>query len=255
MRLAVVSDIHGNLAALAAVVADFGRRGVDRVVNLGDSLSGPLRPLETARFLMAEDWVHLAGNHERQVVTGAPGRWNPSDEFTHAQLTEAELDWMASLEHSQRLGSDVLACHGTPRSDMEYFVETVERGRPRLATPGELEERCGETDAALILCGHTHVPRSVRTRKGQLIVNPGSVGLPAYDATRPEPHVMETGSPDARYAIVEGEGRTWSASLLAVPYDHDEMSKLAAARGRDDWAHALSTGYASPNPGLQQTVR
>ena len=88
------------------------------------------------------------------------------------------------------------------------------------------------------------MPRSVRTPKGQLIVNPGSVGLPAYDATRPEPHVMETGSPDARYAIVEGEGRTWSASLLAVPYDYAEMSKLARARGRHDWAHALATGYA-----------
>lgn len=66
MRIALVSDIHGNLAALEAVAADFKRRGVDAVANLGDSLSGPLLPLETAQFLMAQDWTHLAGNHERQ---------------------------------------------------------------------------------------------------------------------------------------------------------------------------------------------
>lgn len=63
MRIAIVSDIHGNLPALEAVAGDFARRGVDLVVNLGDSLSGPLLPLETARFLMAQDWRQLAGNH------------------------------------------------------------------------------------------------------------------------------------------------------------------------------------------------
>jgi len=244
MRLAVVSDIHGNLAALDAVVQDFARRGVDAVINLGDSLSGPLRPIETARFLMAQDWVHLSGNHERQVLTGKPGEWNASDEFTHAQLTESELAWMASLSSCQRLGSDVLLCHGTPRSDTEYFLETVEGGRVRAATASEVEERLGETDAALILCGHTHVQRSVHTRKGQLIVNPGSVGLPAYEARRPEPHVVESGTPDARYALVEKCDSGWVASLLAVPYDHAAMSQLARSRHRDDWAHALTTGYA-----------
>src|SRR6188768_3668698 len=236
MRLAVVSDIHGNLAALEAVVRDFARRGVDGVINLGDSLSGPLRPLETARFLMGQDWVHLAGNHERQVLTGEPGRWNPSDEFTHAQLTDVELAWMASLTACRRLGDDVLLCHGTPRSDMEYFLETVEGGRVRAATSGEIEQRLEQADAALILCGHTHVPRSVHSRTGQLIVNPGSVGLPAYEASRPEPHVVENGTPDARYALVERRGSAWSASLLAVPYDHSAASQLARSRQRDDWA-------------------
>lgn len=61
MRIALLSDIHGNLAALEAVAADIELRGVDQVANLGDSLSGPLLPLETARFLMAQDWIHLAG--------------------------------------------------------------------------------------------------------------------------------------------------------------------------------------------------
>ena len=67
MRIALVSDVHGNLLALEAVAADIKRRGADLVVNIGDSLSGPLRPLETAQFLMAQDWINLAGNHERQI--------------------------------------------------------------------------------------------------------------------------------------------------------------------------------------------
>ena len=74
MRIAFVTDIHGNLAALEAVVADCTRRAVSRVVNLGDSLSGPLLPAETADDLMSRDWFHLAGNHERQILRHGPGR-------------------------------------------------------------------------------------------------------------------------------------------------------------------------------------
>ena len=92
MRIAIISDIHGNLPALEAVTKDIGRRGVDSIVNLGDSLSGPLLPLETAQFLMAQDWVHLAGNHERQLLTLGSGQRGPSDEFAYSQLTTKELE-------------------------------------------------------------------------------------------------------------------------------------------------------------------
>jgi predicted phosphodiesterase len=68
-RIALISDIHGNLAALEAVAADIQKRAVDCVVNLGDSLSGPLLPLETAQLLMAAGWLSLAGNHEQQLLT------------------------------------------------------------------------------------------------------------------------------------------------------------------------------------------
>jgi hypothetical protein len=65
------------------------------VVNLGDSLSGPLLPLQTARFLMAQDWLQLAGNHERQILN--PHQRGESDVYAHAQLGEAELAWLATL--------------------------------------------------------------------------------------------------------------------------------------------------------------
>ena len=97
-RIAIVSDIHGNLAALEAVLDDTRRRGVTRVVNLGDSLSGPLLPLETARFLMSRDWVQLAGNHERQLLEFAQKGGGESDAFAHAQLTPEVFEWMCTLK-------------------------------------------------------------------------------------------------------------------------------------------------------------
>ena len=69
MRLAFVSDIHGTLAALDAVIADMSHREIQCVVNLGDSLSGPLLPLETAARLQNLPWLHVAGNHERQLLS------------------------------------------------------------------------------------------------------------------------------------------------------------------------------------------
>ncbi|MCU0290675.1 MAG: metallophosphatase family protein [Thermoanaerobaculaceae bacterium] len=245
MRIAVLADIHGNLAALEAVVLDLTRRGVDHVVNLGDSLSGPLLPLETAHFLMARDWVHIAGNHERQVLSQGSAEWGPSDTYAHSQLSARELGWMASLDSTRLVGDDVLLCHGTPRSNSEYCLETVEPAGVRMATAQEVEDRLGGATAAVVACGHTHVPRSMRSPRGQLIVNPGSVGVPGYDDTVPIPHVIETGSPDARYAIIERHGDAWESALISVPYDHRSMARLARQRHRFDWERALLTGYMS----------
>lgn len=245
MRIAFVSDIHGNLPALLAVQADIARRGVDRVINLGDSLSGPLLPQATANHLRAQDWLHLAGNHERQVLTQAPSRMGPSDAYARARLDDATLQWMAGQRPTHRLSDEVFLCHGTPRSDLEYFLETVTPDGVRLATAAEIAERRGDTPAGLIACGHTHTPRALRAADGCLLLNPGSVGLPGYDDDHPHRHYVDNGSPDARYAIAErlADG-TWRAELLAVPYDHAPMAALAHQNGREDWAAALTTGYA-----------
>lgn len=243
MRLALVTDIHGNLAALEAVTADIRRRGVDQVVNLGDSLSGPLLPLETAQFLMAEGWLSLAGNHERYLLTQSPAQMIASDAYAHSQLTEKEFSWLKSLPPNARIAPDVFLCHGTPLSDTTYFLETVEERGVRPATAAEIEVRLGSEYASLIACGHTHVARAIHTQRGQRVVNPGSVGLPAYDDIHPFAHVIETGSPDARYAIAERLNGGWSLSLLSVPYDHKSMAQLAKLRGRLEWEHALLTGY------------
>ncbi len=247
MRLALLSDIHGNLPALEAVVADIARRGADRVVNLGDSLSGPLLPRETAQYLMGAGWLSIAGNHERQLLCFRPGHGGPSDAYAHAQLTDAEFAWLSALPATARLGADahedVLLCHGTPDDDARYFLESIAGETLVLASPGAIEARRGGARAALIACGHTHVPRAVRLADGTLVVNPGSVGLPAYTDDTPVFHRAETGSPDARYAIVERSGsRTWTVEHRVVPYDHAAMAALARTRNRPDWALALETG-------------
>jgi putative phosphoesterase len=238
MRIAVISDIHGNLAALQAVVADFKTRGVDAVVNLGDCLSGPLLPRETARYLMAQDWVHLAGNHERQVLQLSASAGFP-DCFARSEIGQAELDWMASLSHTQNLDEHVLLCHGAPGIDNGALLQSADRP----ATAAEIEQRLDGNVVELILCGHTHVARSVRTACGGLIVNPGSVGLQAYRDDHPYPHVVESGSPDARYAIVERGASGWAAEMFTVPYPHRQMAELARLRNCPDWERALSTGY------------
>ncbi|MGA0569312.1 metallophosphoesterase family protein [Variovorax sp. VNK109] len=241
-RIAFVSDIHGNLPALEAVVADIARRSVDRIVCLGDNLSGPLLPRETARYLMASGWLVLAGNHERQVLDFERKGGGPSDAYALRQLGPEELAWMRSLKPDAWLSPDVFVCHGTPRSDCEHFLESVRGGKLVAANADEVRERLGTTRASLIACGHSHVPRSMVMPDGALLVNPGSVGLQAYDDDHPEPYVMEQGTPDARYAIVERTPHGWHVEQHSVAYDPAPMAALAAAQGRPIWEAALLRG-------------
>lgn len=247
MRIAFVTDIHGNLPALEAVVHDIGRRGVARVVNLGDSLSGPLLPRETARYLMGQDWDQLAGNHERQILSSGPAGSGAADTYARSTLTRAELDWIASLTPMARIDADVYVCHGTPASDIEHLLESIDRNGRRAASRDEVAARCAAVDAGLIVCGHSHVPRMLRLANGQLVVNPGSVGLQAFDDDLPYPYTVENHSPDARYAIAEEVDGRWIATLVAVPYDFEPMAKLADGRGRPEWACALRTGEMPRN--------
>jgi predicted phosphodiesterase len=246
--IALLSDIHGNLPALQQVVADLQRRRVERVFNLGDHLSGPLWPKETAQFLMAQDWVHILGNHDRQLVSQPPAEHSPSDRYAYQQLGETELGWLRSLPTTLEVQNEFwepafLLFHGSPSSDSTYFLETVEHGHVRLATRAEIHARLGETPPRLLLCGHTHIPRCVRFSEKTLIVNPGSVGLPAYNDVFPEPLVVETGSPHARYAILEKRAGSWQVELVALEYDHARAADQARQNGRPEWEIALRTGF------------
>lgn len=241
-RIALVSDIHGNLPALEAVIEDTRRRDVTRIVNLGDSLSGPLLPLETARYLIRQDWVQLAGNHERQLLEFGTKGGGPSDAFAHAQLPPDVFEWMRGLRPARPLNDDIFLCHGTPRGDTEYFLDSVEGDHTRPATDAELTERSDGIAHVVIACGHTHIPRTVHRPGGQLLVNPGSVGLQAYEDGQPHPHRVQVGDPYARYATLEKRGGSWHAQIHPVPYDVEVMARLAERNGRPDWAQALRTG-------------
>lgn len=244
MRIAVISDVHGNIAALDAVLADADARDVDMIVNLGDIFSGPLFPCETADRLIPLNLPTIRGNHERQVLDGDPATMGASDSHAARMLRPDQRAWMAALPAFLRPTPDIVMVHGTPDSDLDYFLETVTPDGLRPATLDEVAARAGAVDAAVILCGHTHVPRVVRLSDERIIVNPGSVGLPAYADDRPWPHRVETGTPHARYAVIDGQGADWTAQLLSVAYGWDAAADHAAALDRPDWARALRTGYA-----------
>lgn len=240
--LAVLADIHGNLPALQAVVADIERRTIETVVNLGDHASGPLWPAETLNFLIEQPWTHIAGNHDRQLVAQPPAEHGFSDRYAFAQLTPAHKTWLAALPPQMRLAQDLLLVHGTPTTDSRYLLETVDRGLVRLARPAEIVERMAGVRAQVVLCGHSHMPRLVQLDQTTLIVNPGSVGLQAYADDGPEPHANETGAPHARYAVLESSAHGWRVEFVAVAYDHLAAAQQARQNGRADWEVALRTG-------------
>ncbi|NRF69536.1 metallophosphoesterase family protein [Aquincola sp. S2] len=247
--MAVLSDIHGNLPALEAVLAEARRAGADVIVNLGDILSGPLWPAETAERLMALDLPTIAGNHERQVLTQALERMSRTDAQTAPLLNDAQRAWMAALPPTRWLTDDVFCCHGTPGSDLVYLMETVTAdhepaGAPgiRAATPAELAARLGVPDARLVLCGHSHVARTMQLGD-TLVVNPGSVGLQAYDDDHPHRHRVEAGSPHARWVLAELRAGHWHVEHRLTPYDWEAAALQAESKGRFDWADALRTGF------------
>ncbi len=244
MRIALIADVHGNIRALEAVRADIAKRRVDVVVNLGDHVSGPLQAAATADLLMQESYIQIRGNHDRQLIDRSPADMGLSDRAAHGQLKSGHVAWLAGLPATRMLGEDVLLCHGSPGDDLQYLLEEVDGDRVRLASPHVIRERLGDARAALILCGHTHVHRVVSLPGCAWVVNPGSVGVQAYEDTSPALHYVETGSPHARYAVIDWQSGSPRVEFIALEYDWDSASKEAAKAGRADWAHALATGYA-----------
>src|SRR5436309_15323053 len=97
MRIAALSDVHGNVAALDAVLADIAGQDVDAVVNLGDLLSGAVQPRETADRLMELGLPTVRGNHERQLLTLDPDRTGAADRHADETITPRHRAWLAGL--------------------------------------------------------------------------------------------------------------------------------------------------------------
>ena len=241
MQFAAIADIHGNLLALEAVLADIAQRGISKIVNLGDLLSGPLWPAETADRLQSLNLPTIRGNHERQLLTLPREKMGPSDQYTIDAISPDHVAWLATLPATLALEDDVLLCHGTPQDDLTYFLEEVTAEGVREASLETVTARAVGCNARLILCGHTHLARQVRLGDGRFIVNPGSVGLPAYSDDAPYPHAMEAGTPHARYAILNG---LTDVEHILVEYDWEAAARRAAINHRLDWAKALRTGQA-----------
>lgn len=226
MGTAVLSDVHGVLPALEAVLAEPDAREADLIVLTGDIAAGPL-PVETLDRLvgLGERVVWVRGNADRELVDLARGGTtnipDPIAPWAAAQLRPDQVDLLAGLPYpvTRELPGfgPVLFCHGTPRDDDEVvLVDTrMERWQEVLADVDE--------SVHTILCGHTHMPFA-RLVFGRLVINPGSVGMPY-------------GRPGAHWALLDDDG---GVQLRRTSFDYDAAcAQIAATSAYDkaaEWA-------------------
>ena len=248
LRLAVLSDIHGNLQALDAALKDIKKQRPDRLLVCGDLLlSGP-RPAEVADRIMsleAEGAHVVAGNTDVAVadfdyaaafpwMDPVPASNRAAAEWTHDQLSDEQLNWLRKLPVERRLWDGdtlVLTVHASPGSQTAGLSTELD--------PSVTMERVTRTDARVICVGHTHVA-DVRTLGRKLIVNPGSCGY-AFDgdpaacwALLTIPDGASTGadgpeSDDDEDADVVDFARP-TAQLFRTPYDAAGAAEEVAQR-------------------------
>ena len=197
MRVAALYDVHGNLPALEAVLAEVDGERVDLVVSGGDVAAGPM-PSECIARLRGRDVAWGRGNADRNVRGWAADR-----------LSEEERSFLMTLPTTQSLDVDglgtVLFCHSTPASDEVYFLETT-REEVAAGILGKVEE-------PVVVCGHTHMQFDLEVG-GTRVINAGSVGMP-YEA-----------QPGAYWALLGPE-----VELRRTAYDVEAAAAAILATG------------------------
>lgn len=240
--IAVISDIHSNVYALEAVLSDLEARNITKIVNLGDTLFGPVAPVDTAQLLMSRtDTVHIMGNCDRYLLQDQMK--SSTFQFVKPLITEEIHSWITSFQTTWEF-DELLFCHGTPFLDDVYLLEKITHEGAVDKNAVELMDELLSVPQKIIFCGHTHIQKTVWLPDGKLIVNPGSVGLPAYFEEEPFPHYMESMSPHAKYVIVKRNNRSWVIEHIMLPYDWELAAQRAEQNGRTDYAYAIRTGRA-----------
>lgn len=241
-KIAIISDIHGNSIALSAVLNDIRTKEIDTVINLGDSLYGPLDPKGTFDLLERNKVISISGNQDRIILENLD---NKSDlitlEYVKSQLDNRIVEWLKQLTFDKILEHDIFCFHASPKNDSEYLLEKLNDGFISIKEINEIEKILTDIKQKIIVCGHSHISRIVETDK-RLIVNPGSVGLPAYDDDLPVYHKMQNFNPRANYAVINILGDSVSVERLSIDYDSEESARLAERNKRDDWAKWIRTG-------------
>ena len=234
MRLGLISDIHGNLLALDAVLGELNEAGLDRLVCLGDVAAGP-KPRETIERLREVGCPVVRGNWDTWVLEGVPPlqlqagpKLRDQGDWSGAQLTEPDKAFLRELQSQLELdlgGTKVLCVHGSPRSVVEDIHATT--------SDEEVAQMFNGTRPAVLAAGHTHV-QLARLHGTTLIVNPGSVGLP-FNSWPPNGAVRM--SPWAEYAILTVEDGCISTELRRAPYDVAALLDVARESGmpHPDW--------------------
>lgn len=243
MRVALISDLHGNALALDAVLKDIARVGVERTVCLGDTATLGPSPTEVLTRLRDLQIPCIMGNHDAFLL-------EPELVKTYSQLPiianaidwcRQELPpWATAFVRTFTSGMDLelgggvtlKLFHGTPRSHMEDMLATT--------PPEALEEMLGDKRALVMAGGHTHI-QMLRQYQGVLVVNAGSVGAPFKEFVDHKPPTI---LPHAEYATVEGGAGGIQVTLRRVSVDKNAMWQVARA-SPNPLAPMLAQQYAS----------
>jgi putative phosphoesterase len=214
VRVAALYDVHGNLPALEAVLADVEREPVDAIVFGGDIASGPM-PRETVDLVRTLDAVFVRGNADRLDSPAMSPEWDSARRWVEAQLDEEQIAWLANLQFSSVV-DDTLYVHANPQ-DVETIVTD-------LAPDERLADLLAGVEQPRVVAGHTHMQMD-RTVGGIRFVNAGSVGMP-YEAR-----------PGAYWAIVAND----------VEFRNTEYDFKAAAAAIRATSHPLAEELAAEN--------
>jgi len=229
MRLALISDLHGNEIALDAVLKDAAHVGYDRLVCLGDVATLGPRPSQVLARLRDLGCPCILGNHDEFMLDVDLVRSYSefpliiaSVDATRSALSADEIEFIRGFPRTLAI-DDVFLYHGSPRSNTEDLLAV---------TPAErVDEMLAGTRALLLAGGHTHL-QMLRQHHGMLLVNPGSLGQPFRDYASGGPPVI---LPHAEYAIVEVTACGVSADLRRVALD-----RHALAAQIDGWQNPLA---------------
>ena len=241
MKIAVISDIHGNMQALETVLQDIKANEIDKIFCLGDlAMAGPQPDLAVDKIMeLAKDdnFEIIQGNTDFMIVNSAdfvdkvksnlPIMGNAL-EADAKLLNSKQKEFLASLPAQKELqveGLKVLLVHGSPRRNDENIFPNMKLE--------EVEEMIKDTDANLILCGHTHIPCGYQTHTKQTVVNAGSVGRPFS----PEPK--------ASYIIINLTSGSYSLEHQLLNYDKEKAADILSKRGFEG-AEKLSTILINP---------
>ena len=238
-QYAVISDIHCNSTALQAVLQDIKTRNIDTIINLGDYFFGALEPAETAEILKEIPMVCISGNTDREIVENKD---KEGMQRVRAELSAETINWLKDLPKTTTVDDLIFICHGTPESDDEYLLEKVTEHGVFVYNNEDLIEKTKHIKEKVILCGHSHVNRVIYLSNGKLIVNPGSVGLPAYLGNAEYRFAMESMTPYAKYAIIQVDGGHINIEQVNCTYDWNAAAQRARDNGNDKVAEFLLHG-------------
>ena len=219
MRVAAISDIHGNLPALEAVLAEIEREGVDAIVVPGDTISGPWAA-EVFDLVTDARALVVRGNADR-LVLDRDEQYGPLAVWSAERLGETRLAiaaaWPLTLELAIDGLGDVLACHSTPASDDPIYT--------RITPDDELLAILGPVGAQVVLCGHTHMQYDRMLDGGLRIVNPGSVGMP-YEGEPGAYWAVLGPDVDFRRTSYDAEAAVAAIQVMGAPVDEQLLRYL-----------------------------